>query len=192
MTQPKGSEAEKQEPTDSELVTLAVDGNPHAFRLLVERHYMMMYKVAYKWCGVREDAEDIAQNASIKLARGLESYRHDAPFTTWLYRLVINTAKDYFRSRNRDYAREKPMEAAPQGATDGIDPENHAIAAEMLQMVADLPEKLKEAVVLVFCEGLSHSDAAEILDCKEATISWRIHEARKILNETLDKERRHG
>lgn len=192
MTEPQGSEPEKDEPTDSELVTLAADGNPHAFRLLVERHYMMMYKVAYKWCGVREDAEDIAQNASMKLARGLDSYRHDAPFTTWLYRLVINTAKDYFRSRNRDFSREKPIEDAPRGATDGIHPETHAIAAEMLQMVADLPEKLKDAVVLVFCEGLSHAEAADILDCKEATISWRIHEARKILNETIDKERNHG
>ena len=180
------------EPSDKELVTLAADGNSHAFRLLVERHYMMMYKVAYKWCGVREDAEDIAQNASIKLARGLESYRHDAPFTTWLYRLVINTAKDYFRAKSVRSGREQNLDDIPQGISDGHDPEKQAIASEMLNMVGTLPEKLKEAVILVYCEGLSHAEAATILECKESTVSWRIHEARKVLNEEMERERRHG
>jgi len=75
--------------TDETLIKQAGAGDGSAFACLVERYYTIMYKMAYKYAGNQEDAEDIAQDSAIKLARNIDSYRFDAAFTTWLYRLVI-------------------------------------------------------------------------------------------------------
>src|SRR4051812_20359607 len=95
------------EATDTDrLIRQAADGDADAFARLVEEHYMLIYKVAYKWCGRREDAEDVAQEVCIKLPEKLESYRFEAKFTSWLYRIVINAAKDYGRVKGRVATRE--------------------------------------------------------------------------------------
>ena len=70
------------------LISQAVSGDADAFRCLAQRYYMTVYKIAYKWCGRREEAEDIAQEVFIKLPEKLESFRGEASFTTWLYRLI--------------------------------------------------------------------------------------------------------
>lgn len=144
---------------------------------------MMMYKVAFKWCGRREDAEDIAQNACIKLGQNIKNFRFDAAFTTWLYRIVINTAKDYKRKQRDELQLFEDMDIAAPGQNQ----EDVVMAKQTLAVVAGLPPKLKEAVILVFCEGLSHRQAAEILGCAENTVSWRVHEARKKIEKSLEK-----
>ncbi len=80
--------------SDAQLIQRAGAGDARAFEVLVNRHYGTMFKMAFKWCRNRADAEDVTQNACIKLARALKTYEHKAAFTTWLYRLVINTAID--------------------------------------------------------------------------------------------------
>lgn len=179
------NEENPQEPlSDDALAREAAGGNAYAFEQLVRRHYMMMYKVAFKWCGRREDAEDIAQNACIKLGQNIRSFRFDAAFTTWLYRIVINAAKDYKR-KQRD---ELPLFEDADIAAPGQSQEDAVMTRQMLGIVARLPSRLKEAVILVFAEGLSHKQAAEILGCAENTVSWRVHEARKQIDKTLKKK----
>ncbi len=165
--------------TDFELVKAAQSGSSSAFEALLERHYGMMFKVAFKWCGQREDAEDIAQEVCMKLARVLPGFGFESSFTTWLYRVILNTGKDLMRQRatrmrhESEYVREADFSAPPPTQEDEL------IARQAWQKVWALPEKTRDAVVLVAGEGLSHADAAKVLRCAETTVSWRLFQARK-------------
>jgi RNA polymerase sigma factor (sigma-70 family) len=92
--------------SDRELVGRAVGGDSSMFECLVNRHYMLVYRVAYKWCGIRENAEDITQEVFVKLARAIHGFKGGSAFRTWLYRITVNTAKDYLRSSARKVANE--------------------------------------------------------------------------------------
>ena len=171
---------------DSELVQLSVDGDARAFETLVKRHYITVYRAAYKWCGVKEDAEDISQEVFVKLARKLKTFSQKSSFKTWLYRITINTAKDFVRKSTTKRAYENAF-AFGQGSNNPVSQrEEHLDTARLYQAIDKLPEKQKAAVLLVFGEGLSHKDAARALNCPEATVSWRIFQARKKLKKSLE------
>jgi len=173
---------------EKRLIKAAGDGDARAFEALVNHYYEVMFKMAFKWCQNRQDAEDITQDACIKLARGIDSFKGDSAFTSWLYRLVINTAKDWYKKQNRHPASSDGLETAK---IDGKADEK-LFARQVVEEVHKLPEGEKEAVFLVIGEGLSHGEAAKLLNCKESTVSWRIHEARKKLNGIFEEERAHG
>jgi RNA polymerase sigma-70 factor (ECF subfamily) len=174
--------------SDIELVELSVGGDAEAFEYLVKRHYMTIYKVSYKWCGVREDAEDIAQEVFVKLARKLKTFGQKSSFKTWLYRITVNTAKDF----SRKLATKRVYEAtfvSEQALSNPSPPSDAHIDADCLYKSLDkLPEKQKTAVLLVFSEGLTHKEAAQVLNCPEATVSWRIFQAKKRLKKSLEHE----
>ncbi len=159
---------------EEELIRKAQEGDADAFEALVNGCYETMFKMAFKYCANRQDAEDITQEACLKLARGIGGFRHDSAFTSWLYRLVVNTAKDWYRSQNRHVSASVEIESIPVRA----DAEDRAYAREVLAAVYKLPDGEKDALLLVMQEGLSHKEAGIILGCKESTVSWRIHEAR--------------
>jgi RNA polymerase sigma-70 factor (ECF subfamily) len=180
-----------EEKTDHELIRSAQQGDRLSFSHLVERHYTFMFKVAWQWCGVREDAEDIAQNAAIKLADHIGDFRAESAFTTWLYRLVLNTAKDYCRVKNRKNTREI-FEDIEYVSTE-MSAEEKMIHKDLLKAIALLPENLRETVILVCWQQLSHKEAGAILECPEGTVSWRVHEARKKIAARLGWEgKSHG
>lgn len=183
------------EKTDHELIYDAQNGNRDSFALLVERHYRFMFKVAWQWCGAKEDAEDIAQEAAIKLARHIGDFRFESAFTTWLYRLVINAAKDLYKSKNSKSGREQALYDDVEYVSPEPSPEQRMMHLDVLKAVAMLPESLRETVLLVCWQGLNHKEAGEILECSEGTISWRVHEARTKITEALaagQKGERHG
>lgn len=175
---------------DTELIKQAQAGDAAAFEALVNDYYGIMFKMAFKWCGDRTAAEDITQEACIKLARGLDSFRHDSAFTSWLYRLVINTAKDWFKSQNRHPG--AGIEQAEHVAAPEASPDERILMKQVWAQIKTLPEGEKEALILVVSEGLSHKEAAIILEVKESTVSWRIHEARKKLEGLFGKEKKYG
>ena len=166
---------------DEALIRAAQAGDAEAFEALLERHYDTLYRFAFKWCGQRADAEDITQQACIKLARGLAQFRFESTFTTWLYRLVINCARDWARSQGRHEA--EPLEPAAEGMEAPGDAaasvEHRAFLWQLLQQLDGLPEGIKETLLLVYAEGLTHGEAARVLQVKESTVSWRLHEFRK-------------
>lgn len=172
------------EPEDGELIRRARAGDPRAFEMLVSRHYERMYAIAFKWTRNPADAEDVTQMACIKMARGIRKLIDERVFTTWLYRVVVNAAKDFFRQN-------KPTVSLPENnepASENSNPEENLYTQEVLSEIYALPEKEKDAILLVFGEGLSHSEAAQVLGCAETTISWRIHKARERLSEWRNKK----
>jgi RNA polymerase sigma-70 factor (ECF subfamily) len=175
---------------DQQLVRQSCAGEARAFEALVERHYDRIFRMAYKWCRNQSDAEDITQNVCIKLARAIRQYSGKAAFTTWLYRLVINTAIDWQRQNRRGDTETLDPESGLIGAVDA-DAETRLMANDEMARVLALPEKEKTALLLVFGEGLSHAEAAQIMEVKESTVSWYIHEARKTLGLKTDKKERH-
>ena len=174
--------------TDEQLVAKARKGDAKAFEDLVNRHYGTMFKMAFKWCGNKNDAEDITQDACIKLARGLDSFKSNAAFTSWLYRLVINAGKDWYKKQNRHPSNPDEMETVSTQSKS----EEQVYANQVLAAVHELPDGEKEALLLVMSEGLSHKEAGKVLGCKESTISWRIHEARKKLGAQFERSENYG
>ena len=174
--------------SDIKLVELSVGGEAEAFEYLVKRHYLTVYKVSYKWCGVREDAEDIAQEVFVKLARKLKTFSRKSSFRTWLYRITVNTAKDFCRKAGTKREYENAFAAEQSQGNPGSHEDERLDAARLYKSLDKLPEKQKTAVLLVLSEGLSHKEAARVLRCPEATVSWRIFQAKKRLKKSLEHE----
>jgi len=166
---------------DNELVRLSISGSTDAFEHLANRHYQMVYRVSYKWCGVKEDAEEIAQDVFVKLAQQIDRFDGRASFKTWLYRITLNTANDFLRKAAVKRKYESAFAFDETCHNSETDPDARLAALRLFAEIDKLPEKQKSAVLLVFGEGLSHKEAARVLKCRETTISWRIFQARKKL-----------
>lgn len=170
---------------DDKLIKRAQSGNEQAFAQLITHHYDRMYRFAYRWIGNQSDAQDITQQACIKLARCLAQYRFESTFTTWLYRLVVTCAQDWQRKEKKhrlqtespQFQFENDMDIELRGSSN----EDHVYLQQILTMIEARAEGFKEAVLLVLAEGMSHREAAEILNVEESTISWRLHSVRKLL-----------
>ena len=162
------------------LIQRAQGGDVASFAELIDRHYDTIYRIAWKWCGHRANAEDIAQLACIKLAGHLAKFRFESAFTSWLYQLVINCAKDWQRAQQRHV-----HDALPdtQPTADSTRAEDHIYLAQLLEQLDELGEGMKETALLVHAEGLSHAEAGELLGVSESTISWRVHAIRKHMNQ---------
>lgn len=170
--------------SDEALIKRAVAGDRAAFSALVGRHYDFIFRTACKWCGKASDAEDIAQDVCVKLASVLKSFDGRSAFTSWLYRITLNAVRDMQRARTRRgknidrYAMVAPDEYLP-------DQEDAAAAGELWDAVRRLPDQQRDAILLIYSEGLNHAEAGVIMGCKEATVSWHIHEAKKTLRGLL-------
>ena len=170
---------------DPELINRAKRGNRQAFSQLISESYDFIYRVSYQWMGNEADAEDLTQEVCIKLAKILKKFRGDSQFSTWLYRVIINQAKDLLRKKSR---RPKLTHFDPEisenVASDSTQDKDEE-AEELWNAVAKLPEKQRDTIRLVYQEGLNHSEVAQILNCAEKTVSWYIHEAKKSLKNYL-------
>ncbi len=173
--------------SDMELYQRAADGDAPAMERLVHRHYRFVYRLAYKWCGVRQDAEDIAQDVFVRLVRNLNTFNRNASLKTWLYRITINAATD-FKRKNATRRKHEATFVTEEQCGNPVPCSQSSIDAETVFAAIDrLPDKQKSAVLLVFSEGLSHREAARVLKCSESTISWRIFMARKRLRTYLNE-----
>ena len=166
--------------SDGALAARAAAGEARAFATLVERHYDRIYRVGARVLGDEDDAADLAQDVCVGLVARLPSYRGESRFTTWLYRVVVNAARDRLR---RDGARRRNERAFAE-----IDILALAALAEredeaiwLRQVLGTLTDDLRTTVILVIEEGLRHAEATEVLGVSESTVSWRMHEARNRL-----------
>lgn len=172
---------------DSLLIERAQTGDEGAFSQLLDGYYNVIYRFALRWSGQVDDAEDITQLACIKLARNIDQYRFESAFTSWLYRLVINCAKDWYKAEGRHRTSDN---LAPEPESRANAHEQNIYLAQVIEIVDGLGKDMKETALLVFAEGLSHREVADVFNVKESTISWRIHEIRKQLQLIKQQESR--
>ena len=163
-------------------IELAKRGDREAFERLLEEHYEMILRVAWRFCGNKEEAEDIAQDVCIALADKIHRFDGNSRFSSWLYRVVINTCKDRFKSRTARKQRERNFGEIEQHLREEQS-EMKGQLAWVYEQIATMESKLRDTALLVLAEGLSHQEVGDILECEESTISWRMYEIRKLLKD---------
>ena len=149
--------------TEADDIRLAQQGDRAAFETLLNNHYDTMFRFAYKWCGSHADAEDVTQQACIKLARTLTQFRFESAFTTWLYRLVVNCAKDWQRSQSRHWREDSRSEDnrneddVPTEASESQDnpAETNIYLQQVLSILDDMADGFKETALLVHAAGMT-------------------------------------
>lgn len=194
------TEANPQKPvdpdSDTELVRRTLEGDQRAFELLVIKYQRRIQRLIGRMVRDVDLVEDIAQETFIRAYKALAQFRGDAQFYTWLYRIAVNTAKKTLVDLRRD-----PVitESALRGASDDDEtsrPESEPIttetpeaslqakeiAAAVNAAVEDLPEELRQAVILREIEGLSYDEIAEAMNCPIGTVRSRIFRAREAIS----------
>lgn len=173
--------------TDTELALRAAQGDATALEDLLGRHYLHVYRLAWRWVGSREDAQDVAQEVCVKVARRIGDYRGDAAVKTWLYRITVNAAKDHIRQQATRNAYEsafvqESLHSAQENTNDGGDSMD---GSALYRLIHRLPEKIRDTLLLVYGEEMTHGDAARVLGCAETTISWRVFQGKRKLKALL-------
>ena len=165
---------------DTELVFAAAAGDRAAFAELLGRHYDRVHALAWQLTGSRADADDIAQDVCCTLVEKVGSFRGEAKFTTWLCGITFNACRD-LRRRRRSFSGLTERLAVLAGLARAPDGRDLYDSIWLRSAIARLKPALRDAAVLVAGQQLSHGEAAEILEVAESTVSWRMHEVRRIL-----------
>ncbi len=168
-------------PDQDLLIQRACNGDGSAFGELVKIFYPSILNYSYRLLGSRADAEDATQETFVKAASKVSTLKKPEAFKAWLYSIANSTCKDLARKRGRQVERERLYQEAQERVEGAF-----CADASIWELVARLPQKLKDVLVLVYWEGASHAHAASVLDCAESTVSWRVHEAKKKLRWMLE------
>ncbi|MDA8360675.1 MAG: RNA polymerase sigma factor RpoE [Gammaproteobacteria bacterium] len=179
---------------DQELVARVRRGDKSAFDLLVRKYQHKVAKLVARYVYDRTEVEDVTQEVFIKAYRALDGFRGESAFYTWLYRIAVNTAKNYLVFQGRRLpaadieAEEAELTAEGSALRDITTPEHNVLTEEIAQTVSrvmeSLPEDLRTAITLREIEGLSYEEIAAIMACPIGTVRSRIFRAR----EAIDKE----
>lgn len=170
---------------DLRMARACADGDSDVFAAIYRKHGERMKSIAYNQLGNRSDAEDAVQETFLKVHRAAASYNGEAAFTTWLYRILVNTCYDMLRKRSRRI-REAPIDdlvaqGRPSNAVDDIK------RMALRKLLEQLPEQRRTVFALFEIEGLSHSEIAGILDITEGNSKWILFSTKKQLQEQWKK-----
>ncbi len=181
---------------DRQLVARAQRGDKQAFELLVEKYQRKLARLLSRFIRDPAEVEDVTQEAFIKAYRALPAFRGDSAFYTWLYRIGINTAKNYLMAMGRRAPTSTEVEAEEaEGFEEGEQlrdintPESLLLSNEIARTVNTtierLPEELRTAIQMREIEGMSYEDIAKAMDCPIGTVRSRIFRAREAIAEQL-------
>lgn len=181
---------------DHQLVERAQRGDKHAFELLVIKYQRKLARLLSRFIRDASEVEDVTQEAFIKAYRALPSFRGDSAFYTWLYRIGINTAKNYLVAMGRRAPTATGVDSEEaEGTEEGEQlrdlntPENQMmsrqIAETVNQTLLELPEELRTAITLREIDGMSYEEIAQIMNCPIGTVRSRIFRAREAIAERL-------
>ena len=183
------------EPTDHQLVLRVQKGDKRAFDLLVLKYQYKLQAIVGRFIRDTDEVADVTQEAFIKAYKALPKFRGDSQFYTWLYRIAINTAKNYLVSKSRRPANtDIDVQDAEQFSNndkliDEATPENSIMTEELATIIKNainaLPEDLRTALTLREFEGMSYEDIAAVMDCPVGTVRSRIFRAREFLDERV-------
>lgn len=181
--------------SDQTLVERVQQGDKNAFNLLVQKYQSKVLSLISRYVRNQADVADVAQEAFIKAYRALPNFRGDSAFYTWLYRIAVNTAKNYLVSQGRR-APANDVDVEDAEYYDGSDalkefasPERLVLSDEIKKTVFDtletLPEELKMAISLRELDGMSYEEIANVMDCPVGTVRSRIFRAREAIDKKL-------
>ncbi|MCG5515268.1 MULTISPECIES: RNA polymerase sigma factor RpoE [Ectothiorhodospira] len=181
--------------TDEELVRRVQAGDKKAFDVLVLKYQHKIVNLVSRYVHDPSTALDVAQEAFIKAYRGLANFRGESAFYTWLYRIAINTAKNYLVSQSRrtpdfevdaqDAEQMGGESALKEYATPEGEMMSDEIRAAVQEAIGGLPEDLKIAITLRELEGMSYEEIAQTMGCPIGTVRSRIFRAREAIDRTL-------
>ena len=178
--------------TDQQLVTRVQQGDKQAFDLLVLKYQYRVHAIVGRFIRDSHEVEDVTQEAFLKAYRALPRFRGDSQFYTWLFRIAVNTAKNYLVARSRRPPSsdvnldDAEFYAGSEQLKDLGTPENQLFRDELEAVInkaiEELPEDLRTAVTLREYEGLSYEDIAGVMDCPVGTVRSRIFRGRESID----------
>jgi RNA polymerase sigma-70 factor (ECF subfamily) len=186
---------------DARYVALCQQGEPTAFEVLVRRHQKRMFNIAYRMTGNYEDAGDVVQEAFLSAHRTIKRFRGEARFSTWLYGIVANHAKNRVRQAgSKAYHEPVSLDDPPVGVEGGLafdPPSRETPAPDVLERketqekiqgcINGLEKEHREVIVLRDIEGFSYEEIAVMLSIPDGTVKSRLSRARNALKESLKK-----
>lgn len=193
---------EESKHEDRQLIERFKNGDESAFSRLVVKYSGRAYSIAYGLLGNREDAEEVAQDVFIRIHRALPNFRGDSEFTTWMYRITMNLAKNKYRWNKSRGSRvteslDEPLEGTDGGGDalyrDAVDekmPPDAALRFRELERqtreeLQELPEMYRDILVMRNQDEMSYEDISSLLQCKLGTVKSRIARAREELRKRL-------
>lgn len=181
--------------TDRELVRRVQNGERQAFDVLFVRYQHKVQGLVSRFFRDPEEIEDVVQEAFIKAYRALPGFRGDSAFYTWLYRIAINTSKNFLEAKTRRPPR-KDIDSGDAESMDGADQLRHSENPESVlrrdelkstieEAIDELPADLRSAVTLREFDGLSYEQIAEVMECPVGTVRSRIFRAREMIDRRI-------
>lgn len=183
--------------SDEALVKRVQQGDVNAYNILVIKYQHKVAQIISKFVGNSADVNDVAQEAFIKAYKAINNFRGESSFYTWLYRIVVNSAKTYLESNSKrknhiDVDSEEFQSIDAQGVLTSKESPDKIIESQELQQVIlsamkELPEELRQAIMLREVEGMSYEDMADLLQIPIGTVRSRIFRARQFIEERMSK-----
>ncbi len=167
------------------LIEQFLAGDEAGFAMLVKRYQNKVLNIVYSLLGQSGEAEDIAQEVFMKVYHGLRSFRKEAQFATWLYRICVNTTYNYIKAHKRFLPLEEAQtqDAFPKIAAHSLEAQE---TKELVnKAIAELPFHFRSVLVLKEIEGLSYKEIARTLSCRIGTVESRLFRARELLRKSL-------
>ncbi|MBE6423978.1 RNA polymerase sigma factor RpoE [Succinivibrio dextrinosolvens] len=183
--------------SDEALVKRVQQGDVNAYNILVIKYQHKVAQIISKFVGNSADVNDVAQEAFIKAYKAINNFRGESSFYTWLYRIVVNSAKTYLESNSKrknhiDVDSEEFQSIDAQGVLTSKESPDKIIESQELQQVIlsamkELPEELRQAIMLREVEGMSYEDMADLLQIPIGTVRSRIFRARQFIEERMSR-----
>ena len=179
---------------DINIINLVRKGDVRAFDILVVKYQDRLVYSVYKFCKDFELSQDITQEAFVKAYKSIDKFRGESSFYTWIYRIAINTAKNYFSNKSRGaetYNEDVLDNALSDMSLNSDNPETLLAAEEMKDAVnqafQNLPDEIRSTLSLREYDGLSYEEIAKVQNCPIGTVRSRIFKGRELINETFSK-----
>jgi len=189
----KGPSALRMTWTDEELVARTIGGDADSFNELIHRWERPIYALAYRQIGREEDARDVCQDTFLRAYRGLNGFRGQAKFSSWLYRIALNLCRDWMRRERRTPVVQAPEDmdlmdlAAAREPSESIEDRvgRHDLTRAVERAMALLPEEQRTAIVLKEYQGLTFQEIADLLGCPLSTVKTRLYQGLTVLRREL-------
>lgn len=174
------------------MILRAQAGDIEAFMVLASRYQQPVFRLAYRLTGNREDALDVAQETMLKAFEAIKNFKLKSSFHTWVHRIAFNLTLNFLKKNRSRKIHQESLDRfrnEEEKLENFSSPEQSSISEELRfnleKAIQELPFAYRSAFSLVVFQGMSHSEAGKVLGCSGSTVSWRMHEARKMLKEKL-------